>query len=84
MGRLPEAEARLRSALETTVALNARPWQARTQLELATVLELAHGRAAARAAADLREDSLAIARALGASGIVALHAAADGTVVRTL
>ena len=71
MGRLDEAEVRLRTALETTVLLGARPWQARTSIELARVMELAHG-STHLMVGELRESATAIAADLGAAGIGAL------------
>lgn len=71
MGRYEEAEARLRSALETTKRLGARPWQARTQVELARVVEIAHGRVTT-AVVELRQSAASIAAELGAVGITAL------------
>ncbi len=71
MGRFDEAELRLRSALTTTEHLGARPWQARTQIELARVIEIAHGSADTTITA-LRESAASIAADLGAAGIAAL------------
>jgi hypothetical protein len=71
MGRLDEAQVRLRTALETTVLLGARPWQARTSLELARVIEIAHG-PHHPSIAELRDSAAAIAAELDAPGITAL------------
>jgi tetratricopeptide (TPR) repeat protein len=73
MGRLDEAESRLRAALDVTVRLDARPWQARTQLELARVLELAHGRGAGPTSSVLRASAAAIAADLGAVGLTTIR-----------
>ncbi len=72
LGRLDEAERRLRSALDVTEHLGARPWQARTQVELARVLDLIAGGATNPASAQLRDSAATIADELGAPGIAAL------------
>ncbi|HEX4492828.1 MAG TPA: AAA family ATPase [Acidimicrobiia bacterium] len=73
LGRLDEAEAHLRHALELETRMGARPFLARTRGELATVLEL---RGASGADA-LRSAALAEADALGAAGIAAEIGATD-------
>lgn len=73
MGRWEEAEARLRSALVVCDQLAARPWRARSEVELARVLER-RGSATVDERELLRADALAIAHELGAAGIAALLA----------
>jgi hypothetical protein len=67
LGRLDEAEDRLRRALELEVRMGARPFLARTRGALAEVLE----RRGSPETAELRAAAVAGARALGAAGIEA-------------
>ena len=70
MGRLDEAESRQRSALAICDRFGARPWQVRTQVELASVLERVGGHDAEIAA--LRVSAAQTADLLDAPGLRAL------------
>ncbi len=67
MGRSEEAESRLRRALEMEQAMNARPFMARTQAHLATVLAERSPTEAARMA----DEAIAIGERLDAAGVLA-------------
>jgi hypothetical protein len=71
LGRLDEAEMRLRRAVELGDRLAAVPWRARSELALADVVERKRGAGSRREAAALREHAVATAAAVGATGIVA-------------
>lgn len=68
MGRVDEAERRLRRALRTSHSMRARPWRARSQLELAELLERRPG--SAGEVSDLRAEAEATAAELGAPGLL--------------
>jgi hypothetical protein len=67
--RPEEAEHRLQASLVLTEELGARPFYARTQIELARVLEGKGGAARRRQASQLRDAASALAAQLGAAGI---------------
>ena len=69
MGRLDEAERRLRRALRTSQSMRARPWQARSQLALAELLE--HRPGSTGEVSDLRAAAEATVAELAAPGLLA-------------
>ena len=69
LGRHDEAEHRLRAALTLEQAMHAWPFRARSQIELAHVLDQRGGSARRREASELRDAALAASRALGAPGV---------------
>ena len=69
LGRHDEAEHRLRAALTLEQAMHAWPFRARSQIELAQVLDQRGGSARRREASELRDAALAASRALGAPGV---------------
>jgi transcriptional regulator with XRE-family HTH domain/tetratricopeptide (TPR) repeat protein len=74
MGRFDEAERRLRRSLRTSGLMGSPPWQVRSQIELAHVLELQHhstGRVIGTEAAELRSAAAETAACLSAPGLLA-------------
>lgn len=73
LGRLDEAERRVRRALRTSSLMGSSPWQVRSQLELARLLEMQHettGRTIGAEAAELRSAATAVAASLSAPGLL--------------
>jgi transcriptional regulator with XRE-family HTH domain/tetratricopeptide (TPR) repeat protein len=73
MGRLDEAEDRLRRSVRTSVLMGSPPWQARSQIELARLLDLQYdstGRAVGAEATELRSEAGTIAASLSAPGLL--------------
>jgi hypothetical protein len=68
MGRLPEAEERLRRAVATCDDLGARPWAARCRLELARIVEMRADTQTAEVA-ELRADAARTVAEIGAKGV---------------
>jgi transcriptional regulator with XRE-family HTH domain/tetratricopeptide (TPR) repeat protein len=74
MGRLDEAERRMRRSVRTSVLMSSPPWQARSQIELARLLDLQHettGRAFGAEAVELRSAAAETAASLSAPGLLA-------------
>ena len=74
MGRLDEAERRLRRSLRMSVLMGSPPWQVRSQIELARVLDRqgeSTGRAVGAEAAELRLSAATTAASLSAPGLLA-------------
>ncbi len=69
LGRLDEAELRLRRAVDLSDRLGAAPWRARSQIELADVVEHTQRDGSRHEATALRDQAAATAAAVGATGI---------------
>ena len=69
LGRYGDAKDRLERALEMERGMNAPPFQARSEFELASVLKSAGGRENVRRATSLRAAAAATVAAIGAPGI---------------
>ncbi len=73
LGRLDEAERRMRRSLRTSALMGSSPWQVRSQIELARLLDRQHeatGRAIGAEAAELRSAAAATAERLSAPGLL--------------
>jgi transcriptional regulator with XRE-family HTH domain/tetratricopeptide (TPR) repeat protein len=74
LGRLDEAERRMRRSLRTSALMGSLPWQVRSQIELARLLDLHHestGRTIGAEAAELRSAATTTASTLSAPGLLA-------------
>ena len=73
LGRLDEAERRMRRSLRTSTLMGSPPWQVRSQPELARLLDRQHeltGRAIGAEAAELRSAAVTAAERLSAPGLL--------------